>query len=105
MNSDDMDTFVFCLANRKAGLKLSKEMSDILTFCPEKKPASEKYGIPSGFFIMSEIPEVTSTMMDPKMIAILNKFPEAVDSIHFSDQVSTYKFKKTCFAITEKCTT
>jgi hypothetical protein len=37
---------------------------------------------------MSEIPEVTAAMLDSKMVAILNKYPELVDSIHFSDQVT-----------------
>ena len=87
MNPDDMDTFVFCLANKKAGAKLGKEMSDLTTFCPEKRSAPEKYGLPAGFVVMSEIPEVTAAMLDSKMIAILNKYPELVDSIHFSDQV------------------
>jgi hypothetical protein len=88
MNPDDMDTFVFCLSNKKSGAKLSKEMADLTTFCPEKRSAPEKYGIPAGFVVMSEIPEVTATMLDSKMVAILNKYPELVDSIHFSDQVT-----------------
>ena len=89
MNADDMDTFVFCLANKKSGAKMTKEMADLSTYCPEKRAAPEKYGIPAGFFIMSEIPEVTAAMLDSKMVAILNKYPELVDSVHFSDQVQT----------------
>ena len=92
MNPDDMDTFVFCLANRKTGGKMTKEMADLATFCPEKKSAPEKYGIPGTFFVMSEIPEVTAAMLDSKMVAILNKYPELVDSIHFSDQVIMHFF-------------
>ena len=88
MNADDMVTFVFCIAGKKAGAKLGKEMADLTTFCPEKRSAPEKYGIPAGFLVMSEIPEVTATMLDSKMVAILNKYPELVDSIHFSDQVN-----------------
>ena len=85
MNQEDMDTFVFCLAHKKAASKLSKEMNDINTFCPEKRSA-EKYGAPPQFCLMSEIAEVSSAMFDPKMVAILNKYPESIDSIHFSDQ-------------------
>lgn len=85
MNQDDMDTFVFALANKKAATRLAKEMSDLATFCPEKRSA-EKYGVPPQFCIMSEIAEVSSAMLDPKMIAILNKYPDAVESIHLSDQ-------------------
>jgi hypothetical protein len=87
MNQEDMDTFVFCLAGKKAtGAKLAKEMSDIATFCPEKRSA-EKYGVPSKFVLMSEVAEVSAGMLDSKMVAILNKYPDAVESIHFSDQV------------------
>lgn len=31
MNPDDMDTFVFVIANKKAAVKLSKEMADIVS--------------------------------------------------------------------------
>merc|ERR1712038_777608 len=89
MNAEDMDSYIFCLAQKKAAIKLSKEMTDIMTFCPEKKPAQEKYGLApnSSFFIMSEIPEVTTSMLgDSKMLAMINKYPDAIDSIHFSDQ-------------------
>ena len=86
MNPEDMDSYIFCLAQKKAAIKLSKEMTDIMTFCPEKKPAQDKYGLSSNssFYIMSEIPEVTTSMLsDSKMLAMLNKYPDAIDSIHF----------------------
>ena len=41
---------------------------------------------------MSEIPEVTTSMLsDSKMCAMLNKYPDAIDSIHFSDQYTGAK--------------
>ena len=89
MSAEDMDSYVFCLAQKKSAIKLSKEMSDIMTFCPEKRPAQDKYGLPSNssYFIMSEISEVASAMLsDSKLLAMLNKYPDAIDSIHFSDQ-------------------
>ena len=94
MSPEDMDSYVFCLAQKKTALKVSKEMSDIMTFCPEKRPAQEKYGLPSNssYFIMSEIPEVTSAMLtDSKLMAMLSKYPDAIDSIHFSDQYTVSK--------------
>jgi len=94
MSPEDMDSYVFCLAQKKTALKVSKEMSDIMTFCPEKRPAQEKYGLPSNssYFIMSEIPEVTSAMLtDSKLMAMLSKYPDAIDSIHFSDQYTGVK--------------
>ena len=39
MNAEDMDTFVFCIANKKTAAKLAKEMADITTFCPERRSA------------------------------------------------------------------
>merc|ERR1711981_728735 len=69
-------------------------MADIMTFCPEKRPAQEKYGLPSNsnLFIMSEIPEVTAAVLsDSKLLAMLNKYPEAIDSIHLSDQYTGVK--------------
>jgi len=94
MSADDMDTFVFCLAQKKSAVKLSKEMADIMTFCPEKRAAQEKYGLPptSSYFIMSEISEVTQAMLtDSKLLAMLNKYPNAIDSIHLSDQYTGFK--------------
>ncbi len=85
MNADEMDSFVFCVAQKKTAARLTKEMSDLNTFCPERRPV-DKYGLPSNFVVMSEIAEVTAAMFDSKMTAILNKYPDAVDSIHFSDQ-------------------
>ena len=55
-----------------------------------------RYGLPSNssYYIMSEIPEVTSAMLtDSKLTAMLNKYPDAIDSIHFSDQYTVSQFK------------
>merc|ERR1711899_564241 len=79
---------------KKTAIKVSKEMSDIMTFCPEKKPAQDRYGLPSNssYYIMSEIPEATSAMLtDSKLMAMLNKYPDSIDSIHFSDQYTGVK--------------
>jgi len=94
MGAEDMDSYVFCLAQKKTAMKVSKEMTDIMTFCPEKRPAQDRYGLPSNssYYIMSEIPEVTSAMLtDSKLTAMLNKYPDAIDSIHFSDQYTGVK--------------
>ena len=92
MNPEDMDSYVFCLAQKKAAAKLSKEMADINTYCPEKRNVQDKYGLPvhvaNNYCVNCEIPEVIPAMMDSKMVAVLNKFPDAIDSIHFSDQYS-----------------
>ena len=43
MGAEDMDSYVFCLAQKKTAMKVSKEMTDIMTFCPEKRPAQDRY--------------------------------------------------------------
>ncbi|KAL3273432.1 hypothetical protein HHI36_014876 [Cryptolaemus montrouzieri] len=85
MNKEDMDTFVFCVASKKTAVHFSKEMADINVYCPERK-MGEKFNIPTSFNVMSEIAEATSSMLDSKLTAVLNKFGEMIDYIHFSDQ-------------------
>lgn len=87
MNKDDMDSFVFCAASKKTAQHLVKDMTDLSVFCPERK-LGEKFNLVSNFNVMSEIPEATSAMLDSKVVAVLNKYPEYVDFIHFSDQYS-----------------
>merc|ERR1711972_1057710 len=37
MNKEEMDTFVFCVASKRMAVKLTKEMTDLSMYCPEKK--------------------------------------------------------------------
>lgn len=85
MNVDAMENFVFCLANKKTGLKLTKEMNDLITFCPEKKPG-EKFGVSSNFCLMNEIGEVATTLLDSKVVSVIKKYEDSIDYILFSDQ-------------------
>lgn len=87
MSKDDMDSFVFCVANKKTAAKLAKDMADLSLFCGERK-SGEKLGIPSQFSVMSEIGEVSLAMLDSKITAILNRYTDLIDYIHFSDQFS-----------------
>nr|XP_023029352.1 coiled-coil domain-containing protein 47 [Leptinotarsa decemlineata] len=87
MNKEDMDSFVFCLASKKTSQQLVKEMADLSVYCPERK-SGEKYNISSGFNVMSEISEAALAILDSKITAVLNRYPEYVDYIHFSDQYS-----------------
>jgi len=85
LSPEDMDSFIFCISSKKSASRLSKEMNDLATYCPEKR-AADKYDIPGTYFIMSEVAEVASAMMDAKLVSMFRKFPEAIDTIHFSDQ-------------------
>ena len=60
-------------------------MNDLATYCPERRPA-DKFEVPGQYFIMSEVAEVASAMLDAKLVSIFKKFPDAIDTIHFSDQ-------------------
>lgn len=90
MNNDDMDAFVFCAAAKKTAQHLVKDVTDLSVFCPERK-LGEKFGLPANFNVMSEISEATSAMLDSKVLAVMNKYPEYIDFIHFSDQYSGSK--------------
>jgi len=87
MNNDDMENFIFAIASKKSSLKLSKEIYDINTYCPERK-AADKFDIPGSYFMFSEVHEVATSMMDPKLIALFKKYPNVIETIHFSDQYS-----------------
>ncbi|KAH9404403.1 Coiled-coil domain-containing protein 47, partial [Tyrophagus putrescentiae] len=88
LNPDVLDNFVFCIANRKSAVRLSKEMNDIATFCPERK-SPDKYGVTSqDFVLLNEIGEAASFILDSKVAALLNKNESLIDYIHVSDQYS-----------------
>lgn len=59
-------------------------------YCPERRSV-EKYGLPSNFSILSEIVEVAASLLDPRIVAAINKYADVIDYIHFSDQFSGAK--------------
>jgi len=42
--------------------------------------------VPSGFNVLSELPEATAAMLDSRIITALAKFSNLIDYIHISDQ-------------------
>ncbi|XP_040078687.2 PAT complex subunit CCDC47 [Ixodes scapularis] len=87
MSPASMDNFVMCVACKKTGAKLMKGLADLSTYCPEKKKP-EKYGLPAGFMVMSEMGEVANAMLDAKVLSIIKKYEDCIDYIHMSDQYS-----------------
>lgn len=88
LSQDSMDSYVFCLANKKSASRLLKESADLAVFCPERKNV-EKFGInASKFVLMNEIGEVSSFFFDPRITSLIEKFEDAIDYIHLSDQYS-----------------
>lgn len=87
MSREDMDSFVFCVGTKKSGLRLSKEMQDISLYCPERK-TGDKFGVPNNMCLMSELGEVSSALLDTRVTALLHKYQDMVEFMHFSDQFS-----------------
>lgn len=44
--------------------------------------------MPSGFGVLSEIPEATSAILESRVITALNKYQSYIDYLHISDQFS-----------------
>lgn len=88
LSQDSMDSYVFCVCNKKSASRLIKESNDLAVFCPERKSV-EKFGINSSkFVIMNEIGEVSSFVFDSKITPLINKHEDVIDYIHISDQYS-----------------
>lgn len=88
LSKDSVDTFVFCAAAKKTATKMFKDLSDLNKFCLLVNKPEEKYNVPIGFSVLSEIPEATASVLDSRVIAALNKFGHLIDYIHISDQFS-----------------
>lgn len=84
---DETDNFVLAVATKKTALHLSRDMADISVYCPEKRPG-DKFNLPSGFYVMSEISEATSAILDTRVLQAFNKYAQYIDYIHISDQYS-----------------
>jgi len=90
LDEGEMDSYVFCIANKKVGSKMQKDMNDLSLFCTEKK-GGEKYDVPSCFQVFSEMGEATTALLDRQTKLCLNKFENQVEYIHISDQYSGVK--------------
>lgn len=60
-------------------------MVDLACFCPEKKRV-DNFRLPQSFQLLSEISEATTSILDSKVVAAINKFEDLIDYIHISDQ-------------------
>ena len=56
-------------------------------YCPEKK-SGERYNVPSGFSVMTEIGEAAAAILDQKVVTLINKYSHLIEYMHFSDQYS-----------------
>lgn len=83
---NDIDSYVFCLANKKVSQNLIKDYNDLSTYCVEKKAAADKYDIPAKYVLVNELGEAASLILDPRVCAFLNKYPDMVEYLIVSDQ-------------------
>ncbi|CAF1330129.1 unnamed protein product, partial [Didymodactylos carnosus] len=87
---EDIDTFVFCLARKRCAAKLHKDMNDLNQFCSERKSA-DKRGLGANYQLLNEIGEVATTLIDSHVTNFIDKFPDALEYIHISDQYTGMK--------------
>ncbi|KAF6018568.1 CCDC47 [Bugula neritina] len=88
MEKDDMENFVFCLAQKRSAVKLHKDMEDLAKYIESKKKV-EEYGISDSYQVLSEFGEVTKTFLsDSKVLAFLRHYEGVLEFMHFSDQFS-----------------
>lgn len=88
ISKDSMDNFVLAIATKKSAARLFKDMTDLSKFCTSVAKPDEKYHIPVGFALLSEIQEAAAAIIDSRLIAMLNKYSSLIDFIHISDQFS-----------------
>lgn len=55
-------------------------------FCILVNNPESKYNVPSGFAVLSEIQEASSSMLDSRVSAMLTKYSNLIDYIYVSDQ-------------------
>ena len=90
MNKEDMDTFVMAVGNKKSIARMAKDLTDLNSLCGEKK-SGEKLGLGSNVAVISEIGEASSAVLDSKVLALLSKHEDCLDSIHITDQYTGAK--------------
>ena len=80
---------IFCLFAAIAYLTIpaSDPLPPQSTYCPERKSA-ERFGLPAHFSLLSEIHEAAAAILDSRVVAVVNKYPDLVEYIHVSDQYS-----------------
>lgn len=100
-NVDDIDNFVFCLSNKKISTQMFNDYQDLASFCSEKKalPMSNINGlndpvsssVSNKYVLLNEIGEIPNAVLDTRVCAFLNKYPDMVEYILISDQYVGYK--------------
>lgn len=94
---DTLDSFVFCLTNKKQSKRLFEDYQDLSSFCSEKKLQSESTAgmlndsVATKYVMLNESSEIPNAILDARVCAFLNKYPDMVDYLLISDQYIGYK--------------
>lgn len=91
LNNEGYENFVFCLANKTQAPKLARDLIDINSFCPKRKPLSQ-YGIDiPRLVVMSELNDVATFVFDSKTASFISKYSKSINFMHITDQYSTVR--------------
>ena len=116
-NHDDIDNFVFCLTNKKRSASLFNDYQDLSTYCLEKKtlPLSGssfsgdyKYAdslnsnVASKYTMLNESVEIPNAILDMRVCAFLNKYPDMIEYLLISDQYVGIKSAVSILSIIRK---
>jgi hypothetical protein len=94
---DTLDSFVFCLTNKKQSKRLFEDYQDLSSFCSEKKLSTESTAgmlgdaVASKYAMLNESSEIPNAILDVRVCAFLNKYPDMVEYLLISDQYVGYK--------------
>jgi len=80
---------VLCLAKKRCAVKLHRDMNDLSQFCSERKNA-DKRGLSGNYQVLCEIGE-SNSIIDNRVVDFIDKFPDALEYIHVSDQYTGTK--------------
>lgn len=89
LGQEGYENFVFCVAHRTQASKLVRDMVDISTFCPKRKPMSQYGHDVEKLVVMSELSDVSSFVFDQKTVGFLKKYERTLNYIHITDHFST----------------
>lgn len=121
---DDIDNFVFCLTNRKCSQQLFNDYLDLSTYCTEKRTVptsggngadrashsamtSSSFGgdykyadllqaqVGARYTMLNEFGEVPNFVLDMRVCAFLNKYPEMIEYLIISDQYVGFRSSQT----------
>lgn len=88
LSAEGYENFVFCIAHKTQAARLVRDMVDINTFCPKRKPLSQ-YGYDiDKLYVMSELSDVVSYVLDQKTVDFLKRYEKAINHIHITDHFS-----------------